>query len=137
MSNENATSSRPTSVFVVAALVLIEALATLAYAISYMLNLDANGTVNMGGQLFMLALCLLLAVWHGSVAINFFKGKAFTRAPIIVWQLFQLILSVSFLSSDIPMVTAAAVLSIVIAGTTVVMLFAPKTTAFLGDRPNR
>ncbi|PJJ43435.1 hypothetical protein ATK23_0622 [Glutamicibacter mysorens] len=137
MSNENTTSSRPTSVFVVAALVLIEALATLAYAISYMLNLDANGTVNMGGQLFMLALCLLLAVWHGSVAINFFKGKAFTRAPIIVWQLFQLILSVSFLSSDIPMVTAAAVLSIVIAGTTVVMLFAPKTTAFLGDRPNR
>ena len=121
----------------VAALVLIEALATLTYAISYMLNLDANGTVNMGGQLFMLALCLLLAVWHGSVAINFFKGKAFTRAPIIVWQLFQLILSVSFLSSDIPMVTAAAVLSIVIAGTTVVMLFAPKTTAFLGDRPNR
>lgn len=137
MSNENTTSSRPTSVFVVAALVLIEALATLAYAISYMLNLDANGTVNMGGQLFMLALCLLLAVWHGSVAINFFKGKAFTRAPIIVWQLFQLILSVSFLSSDIPMVTAAAVLSIVIAGTTVVMLFAPKTTAFLGDRLNR
>lgn len=137
MSNENTTSSRPTSVFVVAALVLIEALATLAYAISYMLNLDANGTVNMGGQLFMLALCLLLAVWHGSVAINFFKGKAFTRAPIIVWQLFQLILSVSFLNSDIPMVTAAAVLSIVIAGTTVVMLFAPKTTAFLGDRPNR
>ena len=137
MSNENTTSSRPTSVFVVAALILIEALATLAYAISYMLNLDANGTVNMGGQLFMLALCLLLAVWHGSVAINFFKGKAFTRAPIIVWQLFQLILSVSFLSSDIPMVTAAAVLSIVIAGTTVVMLFAPKTTAFLGDRPNR
>lgn len=137
MSNENTTSSRPTSVFVVAALVLIEALATLAYAISYMLNLDANGTVNMGGQLFMLALCLLLAVWHGSVAINFFKGKAFTRAPIIVWQLFQLILSVSFLSSDIPMVTAAAVLSIAIAGTTVVMLFAPKTTAFLGDRPNR
>lgn len=137
MSNENTTSSRPTSVFVVAALVLIEALATLAYAISYMLNLDANGTVNIGGQLFMLALCLLLAVWHGSVAINFFKGKAFTRAPIIVWQLFQLILSVSFLSSDIPMVTAAAVLSIVIAGTTVVMLFAPKTTAFLGDRPNR
>lgn len=137
MSNENTTPSRPTSVFVVAALVLIEALATLAYAISYMLNLDANGTVNMGGQLFMLALCLLLAVWHGSVAINFFKGKAFTRAPIIVWQLFQLILSVSFLSSDIPMVTAAGVLSIVIAGTTVVVLFAPKTTAFLGDRPNR
>ncbi len=121
----------------VAALVLIESLATLAYAISYMLNLDTNGTVNMGGQLFMLALCLLLAVWHGSVAINFLKGKAFTRAPIVVWQLFQLILSVSFLSSNIPMVTAAAVLSIVVAGITVVMLFAPKTTAFLGDRPNR
>lgn len=137
MSNENAVSSRPTSVFVVAALVLIEALAVLAYAISYMLNLDTNGTVNMGGQLFMLALCLLLAVWQGSVAVNFFKGKAFTRAPIVVWQLFQLILSVSFLSSNIPMVTAAAVLSIVVAGTTVVMLFAPKTTAFLGDRPNR
>lgn len=137
VSNEDTIPSRPTSVFVVAALVLLEALAVLVYAISYMMHIGTSGTVNMGGQLFMLVLCLLAAVWQGSVAINFFKGKAFTRAPIIVWQLFQLILSVSFFTSDIPLVTTAAVAAILIAGITIVMLFAPKTTAFLGDRPER
>ncbi len=114
---------------------MFEALAVIAYAVSYTIQLSSDGAVNIGGRLFMVALCLFLGIWQGSVAINFYRGRAFTRAPIIVWQLFQLILSVSFLQSDIPMVIFAAVLSIVIAGASVVLLFAPKTTAFLGDRP--
>lgn len=137
VSEENTTLPRPTSVFVVAALVMLEALAVLAYAVSYLVSIGTSTMVNMGGQLFMLALCLLAAIWQGSVSINFFKGKAFTRAPIVVWQLFQLILSVSFLSSNIALVKAGAVVSILVAGATVVLLFAPKTTAFLGDRPSR
>ena len=128
---------RPVSAIVVATMVMIEALAVLVYAVSYLANLSAGGTVNIGGQIFMLILCLLVAIWQGSVAINFYKGKAFTRAPIIVWQLFQLILSISFLSTDILLVKLAAVLSRVIAGVCIVMLFAPKTTVFLGDRPTR
>lgn len=118
-------------------MVMIEAVAVLIYAVSYLANLTVDGTVNIGGQIFMLILCLFVAVWQGSVAINFYKGKAFTRAPIIVWQLFQLILSISFLSTDILLVKLAAVLAMVIAGVCIVMLFAPKTTAFLGDRPTR
>ncbi|MGQ3385316.1 hypothetical protein [Glutamicibacter sp. TV12E] len=136
MSHQHSNMPRPISVVIVAALVMLEALAVLGCAISYLGNLSTDGAVNVGGQIFMLALCLLLAIWQGSVAANFFKGKAFTRAPIIVWQLFQLILSVSFLSSNIPMVKIAALASIMIAGSSVVLLFAPKTTAFLGDRPS-
>jgi len=126
---------RPISVVIVAALVMLEALAVMGYAISYLGNLSSDGVVNVGGQIFMLGLCLVAAVWQGSVAVNFFKGKAFTRAPIIVWQLFQIILSVSFLSSDVAMVKIAAFAAIAIAGVSVVLLFAPKTTAYLGDRP--
>jgi len=136
VSDQQSNMPRPISVVIVAALVMLEALAVLGYAISYLGNLSSDGVVNVGGQVFMLVLCLLLAIWQGSVAVNFFKGRAFTRAPIIVWQLFQLILSVSFLSSNIPMVKFAAVAAIVIAGLSVVLLFAPKTTAFLGDRPS-
>lgn len=127
--------SRPGSVLLVSALVLVEALAVLAYAVNYAIHIPDEGTVNAGGRIFMLGLCLLLAVWQGSVAVNFFKGKAFTRAPIVVWQLFQLILSVSFLKSDLPVVTTGAVASLLVAGAIVVFLFAPKTTEFLGDRP--
>lgn len=135
MSNEEIKIPRPTSVIAVAALVMFEALAVLAYAINYGIHLTSDGVVNMGGRIFMLALCLFLASWQGSVAINFFRGRAYTRAPIIVWQLFQLILSVSFFQSDMPIVVSAAVVSIIVAGAIVVLLFAPKTTEFLGDRP--
>ncbi|KUM32358.1 hypothetical protein AQ436_04530 [Arthrobacter sp. EpRS66] len=137
VSHQQSSMPRPISVVIVAALVMLEALAVLGYAISYLGNLSSSGVVNVGGQIFMLVLCLLLAIWQGSVAINFFKGKAFTRAPIIVWQLFQLILSVSFLSSDIAMVKIGAVVSILVAGASIVLLFAPKTTAYLGDRPSQ
>ncbi|WP_159611669.1 hypothetical protein [Glutamicibacter sp. JC586] len=137
MSHQERNMTRPGSAIVVAALVMIEAVAVLIYAVSYLVNLSTDGTVNIGGQIFMLVLCLLVAVWQGSVAINFYKGKAFTRAPIIVWQLFQLILSISFLSTDILLVKLAAVLAMAVAGVCIVMLFAPKTTAFLGDRPSR
>lgn len=85
----------------------------------------------------MVILCGLLAVWQGSVSINFFKGKAFTRAPIILWQLFQLILAVGILKSDLALVVVGAVVAIVVAGVSMVLLFAPKTTEFLGDRPTR
>ena len=137
VSNEETKIPRPSSVIAVAALVMFEALAVLAYVVNYAFHLTSDGVVNIGGRLFMLALCLFLAIWQGSVAINFFRGRAYTRAPIIVWQLFQLILSVSFFQSDMPIVISAAVLSIIVAGTTVVLLFAPKTTQFLGDRPSQ
>lgn len=137
VSNQDMKISRPSSVVVVAGLVLLEALAVLAYTVNYAINIPNEGSLNLGAHLFMLALCLFLAVWQGTVAFSFYKGKAFTRAPIIVWQLFQLILSVSFLKSDIAMVIVSAIISIIVAGAIVVFLFAPKTTQFLGDRPQR
>lgn len=119
---------------VVAALTLLEALAVLVYAVSYLLQLSSDGELNLGGRIFMVVLCVAAAIWQGSVSINFLKAKAFTRAPIIVWQLFQIILSFSFMSTQFAGIAIAAIL---VAGVTVVMLFAPATTAYLGDRPTR
>ncbi|WP_404290357.1 hypothetical protein [Glutamicibacter arilaitensis] len=132
MSNNESSVSRPTSVFAVAALTMLEAVAVLVYAVNYLLHLSDAGDLNMGGRIFMLVLCIAAGAWQASVSINFYKGKAFTRAPIIVWQLFQLILSFSFIQGPFRGIAIAA---IVIAGIIVVMLFAPKTTEFLGDRP--
>lgn len=111
---------------------MVEAVAVLIYAANYLLHIADSGVLNMGGRIFMLVLCLAAGIWQLSVSVNFFKGKAFTRAPIIVWQLFQLILSFSFLQGPF---MSIAILAIVLAAVTVVMLFAPKTTGFLGDRP--
>lgn len=132
MSNNESSVPRPTSVLTVAALTMLEAIAVLVYAANYLLHLSDEGNLNMGGRIFMLVLCLAAGAWQVSVSLNFFKGKAFTRAPIIVWQLFQLILSFSFMQGPF---NGVAIAAIVVAAVTIVMLFAPKTTAFLGDRP--
>ncbi|MGO2053446.1 hypothetical protein ACT3UD_13685 [Glutamicibacter sp. 287] len=132
MSNNESSVSRPPSVLAVSALTMLEAVAVLVYAVNYLMHLADAGDLNMGGRIFMLVLCFAAGAWQISVSFNFFKGKAFTRAPIIVWQLFQLILSFSFLQGPF---SGIAIAAIVIAGIIVVMLFAPKTTVFLGDRP--
>lgn len=111
---------------------MLEAIAVLVYAANYLLHLSDEGNLNMGGRIFMLVLCVAAGAWQVSVSLNFFKGRAFTRAPIIVWQLFQLILSFSFMQGPF---VGVAIAAIVVAAVTIVMLFAPKTTAFLGDRP--
>ena len=134
VNSEESISNRPASVKIVAAITAVEALAVLAYAIGYLASIGSEGVVNLAGRIFMVVLCVLLGIWQASVAVNFYRGRAYTRAPIIVWQLFQLILSFSFMAAPY---TAVAIIAIVLAAAGVLMLFAPRTTAFLGDRPAR
>lgn len=131
MSNQELAGPRVLSVKVVAALVLIEALAVLAYGINYLIHITDPGVLNMPGRIFMVVLCFAGAFWQGWVAHSFYQGRAWTRAPIVAWQLFQVILATTYFQTD---VIGLAVLAFFVAAGVLILLFAPQTTAFLGDR---
>lgn len=131
MSNNELVGTRPTSVKVVAALVMVEALAVLAYGINYLVHITEPGILTMPGRIFMVVLCLAAALWQGWVAYSFFAGRAWTRAAIVAWQLFQVILATSYFQTPL---VGLAVLAFFVAAGALILLFSPKTTAFLGDR---
>lgn len=112
-------------------MVFVEALAVLAYGINYLIHISDPGALNMPGRIFMVGLCFAGALWQGWVAFSFFQGRAWTRAPIVAWQLFQVILATTYFQTDL---IGLAVLAFFIAAGTLLLLFAPQTTAFLGDR---
>ncbi|GAA4365752.1 hypothetical protein GCM10023166_10740 [Paeniglutamicibacter cryotolerans] len=123
--------TRPVSVVVIAVLLLAEALGVLYYALVYALQLGTPGPLSMGGRLFMLGLIVAAGIWQCSVAWNLFRGRAWTRAAAITWQLIQVIVAIPFfgvggaLTGTLLLLPAAAI---------IVLLFDPRTTAFFGDR---
>lgn len=125
------TGPRPASVVVIAVLLLAEALGVLYYALTYALQLGTPGPLSMGGRLFMLGLVVAAGIWQCSVAWNLFKGRAWTRAAAISWQLVQVIVAIPFfgvggaLMGTMLLLPAAAI---------IILLFDPRTTAFFGDR---
>ena len=131
VSNNELSGARPASVKTVAALVLLEAVAVLAYGINYLMHINDPGVLNMSGRIFMVVLCLAAGVWQGWVAFSFFKGRAWTRAAIVAWQMFQVILATTYFQTEL---IGAAVAEFFVAAIALVLLFAPQTTAFLGDR---
>lgn len=131
MSNHELAGARTLSVKIVAALVLVEALAVLAYGVNYLIHITDPGVLTMPGRIFMVVLCLAGGIWQGWVAYSFFQGRAWTRAAIVAWQLFQVILATSYFQTEL---VGLAVLAFFVAAGALILLFAPQTTAFLGDR---
>ncbi|WP_146008925.1 hypothetical protein [Zhihengliuella halotolerans] len=85
---------RPAAVVVVVAIVLLEALAVLAVAVAHAAQLGQPGPVGLPGRLFLLLVMLGAAAWQVWVGLSFARGRAWTRAAIVVWQVFQIILAV-------------------------------------------
>lgn len=131
VSNHELAGARVLSVKVVAALVLIEALAVFAYGVNYLIHITDPGVLTMPGRIFMVLLCFAAAFWQGWVAYSFYQGRAWTRAAIVAWQLFQVILATNYFQTEL---IGLAVLAFFVAAGALILLFAPQTTAFLGDR---
>jgi uncharacterized membrane protein HdeD (DUF308 family) len=53
----------------------------------------------IGGSIFLLVLMVLVAVWQVVVAVKHLAGRAWTRSAVVVWQLFQIILGIYYLSN--------------------------------------
>ncbi|QXQ11475.1 hypothetical protein [Paeniglutamicibacter sp. Y32M11] len=123
---------RPFSVWVVTVLLLLEGLAVLGYALSYALQLGAAGALGMGARIFMLVLIVIAGTWQLLVAHHFFRGRAWTRAAVLFWQVFQIILAIPYFQSGDALMAWAW---LVPAAAITVLLFDPRVTAFLGDRP--
>ncbi|GER24008.1 hypothetical protein NCCP1664_25030 [Zafaria cholistanensis] len=112
-------------------LLVLEGLAVLAAAAWYLLSIGQEGPVNMGGRLFMLFLLLAAGAWQFLVGHFLFRGKAWTRASALAWQVFQVIFAASFFGGGMPLVALGL---LVPAAAILLLLFDPKATAFFGDR---
>ncbi|MDO5744298.1 MAG: hypothetical protein Q4P23_07495 [Micrococcaceae bacterium] len=124
---------RPVSVLVISALLAIEGLAVLAYALAYAVQLGEAGVLGMGARIFMLVLIVAAGAWQLFVGYSFFRARAWTRAAALMWQVFQIILAIPYFQTGDALM---AWLWLVPAALIIVLLFDPRTTAFLGDRPS-
>ncbi|MFJ6416854.1 hypothetical protein [Paeniglutamicibacter sp. NPDC091659] len=124
---------RPVSVLIICALLVLEGAAVLAYGAGYAMQLGDPGALGLGARLFMLVLILGAGAWQLLVAHFFFRARAWTRAAVLVWQVFQIILAFQFV---MPGNALMAWLWLVPAAVVTVLLFDPRTTGFLGDRPS-
>lgn len=81
-----------------ACVLLLQALGVLWAALSSVLAIG-DGGLGVGAQVFLAGLFLAGAVWIGAAGIGVWAGRAWTRAAVVVIELFAVILSVSFFSA--------------------------------------
>lgn len=79
----------------------------------------------------MLLLIIGAAAWQVHVGVNVRRGRPWTRAAALVWQVFQVIFAVSFLGGATWLIGLALLLP---AAAIIILIFDPKATAFYGDR---
>lgn len=88
---------RPPVVWVLTGILTGQALAVLGAAVAAFLAVGA-GALGMGAQVFLAVLYVLAAVWIGATGLGLWAGRPWTRAALVVIELFAVILSVSFFS---------------------------------------
>lgn len=99
------------------------------------IDLGNPSPVSMAGRLFLPVLMLAVSAWQVVAGLKHLAGKAWTRSPLVVWQLFQIILSIYYLSNA-PAVgdwagTTLGVVLLVPAAVALVLIFSPSTRAYL------
>lgn len=128
--NEEVRSVTPPAAWTVAAIVGLQAAALVVSAIMVLAVLG-DGALGVPAQLFLVFLILLGAVWLGAAAWGVKAGKTWTRAAVIVIQLFAVILSIGSLSAgDI----RGGLLLLVPAAVVLLLLFTPSVNTHLGQR---
>ncbi|MDR2254613.1 MAG: hypothetical protein LBE25_01175 [Arthrobacter sp.] len=127
---------RPWTVMITSLIMALEAVIVLWGALNFVFTLRAPGPLNVGGRLFLVVLMVGAAAFAASVAAKHLAGRAWTRAAVVVWQLFQVILSGQFLGGGAPVL---GVVLLVPAAVALVLVFAPATRRFLeaDDQPRR
>ena len=119
---------------VTAALVALEALAVLGAAVVSAVNLGAPGPLNAAGRVFLLILMVAAAAFAFAASAKHLAGRAWSRGAIVVWQLFQIILSIQYLTGGAVLLGLGLLVPGAVA---LVLTFSPMTRAFLApdDRP--
>ena len=100
----------------IAAIVVLEAIALLALAGWFVYNLFTASPTSMGGAVFTTVLLAAAGIWLLIVGHFFFRGFRWSRAGVLVFQLFAIVIAVPTLQSGVVLtgllllVPAAAVL---------------------------
>lgn len=118
---------RPLGVVVGAVILLLEALALLAAAVTYVVTLLAGQTASIPATLFMVVLLLALAGGLTAVGLQFFQGLRWTRSAAFVWQLLMLTIAVPTLLSGIWLFGLVLLVPPLVL---LVLLFTPKVVAY-------
>lgn len=79
-------------------ILLLQSLAVLVAAAASALAIGA-GALGVGAQVFLTVLFVLAGVWIGAAGLGLWAGRAWTRAAVVVIELFAVILSISFFTA--------------------------------------
>ena len=101
MSTPQNSPKRAPAVLVISAVLVLEALALLAFAGWYGYSLATSTPLSMGGAIFTMVFAAVLAVWLLVVGHFFFRGYRWTRSAAVVWQFFVVIIAVPALQSGL------------------------------------
>lgn len=133
---KNQAVRRPGSVLVVSGVVGLEAALVLLMAVFALKGLGNTATpIPVTGRVFLLVLLLGAAAWQLTVAVKHAVGRAWTRSAVVVWQLFQVIIGIYYMSNGPKFDDWAGfwigVGLLVVGGVALVTVFSPDTRRWL------
>lgn len=117
---------RPWGVWVISAVLGLEALALLITAVAYLIGLFTVQVETFGGAVFLTVLLFLLGIALAAAAVQHFKGLRWTRAAAFVWQLLMLTIAVPTLTGGYLWGLAMLLPPLLV----LVLLFFPSVVAF-------
>lgn len=137
-SNASLAMQPPWSVKVIAAVMFLMSLGALFAVIWYATSMGAPGPVPMGGRIFFLLLLVAAMVLALMSGLKILQCRPWTRAFIVVWHIFQIIIATQLLIGPTWWI---ALLLLIPSAVAVLLMFAKPTTAFftanLGAAPQR
>lgn len=93
--------SRPATVRVLSVVIAIETLAALAVVVVLVLEVITAPAASFGGALALTALALAATVWLAAILRGIWRGRAWSRAAAIVWQVLQIAIGVGALQGAV------------------------------------
>jgi len=120
-------TGRPPGVYVIAAVVGLEALALAAAGIWFIVGAFTQTTQSLPSTVFLIVLVFALAAGLGAVAVNAFKGYRWTRSAAFVWQLLMVAIAFPALLGGSTLTGLALLLPPL---AVIYFLFTPKVVAY-------
>ena len=129
--HESGPARRPIGATVISIIVALEALALLAGAVWFGVELIVDRPQSYSVAVVTLVILLILGAWQGTVGHFLFRGYRWTRSAALVWQLFMLVLGIPALTNGQVLVGLLLTVPPVIAA---VLLFTGPVVAFTQRR---
>lgn len=123
---------RPPAVVAVSLVLLLQALGVLAAAAGFGLQVG-TGSLNLGGQVFLIVLMAAAGAWIGAVGLGLWRGRPWVRAATVVIEMFAVILSISFFSAGNALM---GVLFLLPAAVALVLMFSRQVASYLAGVPS-